>query len=146
MKNPKYNYIEEEGGFVYRFDSIGNKGTISKVVQYTKLKEGVYNLAFGDYNQQYEYGIDDKVKTNNGDSKKVLITVVATLYDFTKKYPDMYIFATGSNDARTRLYRMGISNNLKELKQDFEVYGVGDGVTESFVIGKDYKGFLVKRK
>jgi hypothetical protein len=68
--------------------------------------------------------IDDKITSNNGDAKKVLATVVLTLYAFTGKYPDLFVFATGSTDSRTRLYRMGILNYLEELKKDFLVYGL----------------------
>lgn len=144
MNTPKYKYIAEDD-FVFTFDSIGKKGKIKKIVQYSKLSDQMYNLGFGDYNEETSE-IDDSIKTNNGDSQKVLMTVVATLYEFTKKYPDFYIFATGSNDVRTRLYRMGISNNIEELKKDFEVYGLKNENWETFIIGKDYQGFLVKRK
>lgn len=44
-------------------------------------------------------------------------------------------------------YRMGITNNLEEIKTDFYVYGLKDDNTfESFVPGEDYLGFLVTRK
>ena len=72
---------------------------------------------------------------------------MSTLYAFTGKYPNIYVFATGSNEARTRLYRIGISNNLGELEKDFKVYGLKiDETFEPFIIGNDYVGFLVKRK
>ncbi len=77
----------------------------------------------------------------------VLSTVVSTLYAFTGKYPEANVFATGSSEARTRLYRMGITNNLEELKNDFYVYGLRtDEVFEEFIVGEDYIGFLVTRK
>jgi hypothetical protein len=45
-------------------------------------------LAFGD--KDIEAGdIDDKVISNNGDSEKVLATVVATVYAFIDKYPNV---------------------------------------------------------
>jgi hypothetical protein len=37
------------------------------------------------------------------------------MYAFTGKNPEAYIYATGSTELRTRMYRIGISNNLKEL-------------------------------
>ena len=53
----------------------------------------------------------------------------------------------GSTEVRTRLYRMGITNNLEELKEDFYVYGMKyDETFEDFIIGEDYIGFLVTRK
>ena len=108
--------------------------------------KGYYNLAFGDLDVKTRE-INDGVITNNGDATKVLATVVSTVYAFTGKYPEAYIFATGSSDARTRLYRMGITNNLEELKNDFYVYGLKvDETFESFIVGEDYLGFLITRK
>jgi len=105
----------------------------------------LYNLAFGD--KDHSTGeIDDKVISNNGDSEKVLATVVATVYAFTDKYPESWIYATGSTKARTRLYRMGISKYLNEVTSDFEILGQLGDDWEDFEGGKDYEGFLVRRK
>ncbi len=147
MKYPRYQYSAEQELHFFEFDSVGIKGTVKKIVQYTEMSiEGYYNLGFGDYNEKTEE-IDDKIVTNNGDGLKVLATVVSTVYAFTGKYPDAKIFVTGSTEARTRLYRMGIANNLEELKQDFLVYGLRiDDIFEEFVVGEDYLGFLVTRK
>ena len=66
---------------------------------------------------------DDFVITNNQDTIKVLATVAASVYAFSDVYPNARIYATGSTPARTRLYRMGISNNLEELQEQFDVFG-----------------------
>jgi hypothetical protein len=147
MKKPRYEYTTEQSLFNFEFESVGPKGKIKKIIQYTEMSlEGYYNLGFGDYSEETQE-IDDEVVTNNGDGLKVLATVVSTLYAFTGKYPDAKVFATGSTEARTRLYRMGISNNLEEIKQDFYVYGLKSNQTfEEFVVGEDYLGFLVTRK
>ena len=130
----------------FEFTSEGTKGLIPKLVKYqeTNLKD-LYNLAFGDKNTETGE-IDDKVISNNGDSEKVLVTVVATLYAFTDKYPNVWIYATGSTKARTRLYRMGITKFLGEVKKDFEIYGELENDWDKFKIGIEYEGFLVKRK
>ena len=147
MNYPRYEYSTEDDLLFFEFESYGRKGLIKKIVQYTKMSiEGYYNLGFGDYNEESNE-IDDKVVTNNGDGLKVLATVVSTLYAFTGKYPHANVFATGSNEVRTRLYRMGITNNLEELKKDFFVYGLRkDEIFETFIVGEDYVGFLVSRK
>lgn len=112
--------------------------------QPTNLK-GLYNLAFGD--KAPETGeIDDKVISNNGDSEKVLATVVATVYAFTDKYPDAWVYATGSTKAQTRLYRMGISKFLDEVSSDFEILGELNDDWETFKTDVEYEGFLVRRK
>jgi hypothetical protein len=105
----------------FEFISEGPKGLIHKLVRYqpTNLKE-VYNLAFGD--KDHTTGnIDDSVISNNKDSEKVLATVVATIYAFTDKYPDAWIYATGSTKSRTRLYIMGITKLFSEVNDDFEL-------------------------
>ena len=57
---------------------------------------------------------------------KVLATVASTVYAFIEKYPNSYILLIGSTNVRTRLYRMGITNNLAEITEDFVVYGFTD--------------------
>ncbi len=148
MNIPKYLYKSEEEFKVYSFYSEGIKGLIKKMIVFSFTGESnIYNLGFGDYNSETKT-IDDEVITNNGDSLKVLATVASTVYAFTEKYPDALVFATGSNNFRTRLYRMGITNNLEEIKVDFEVFGlrVDNNVWEEFVSGEDYEAFIVKRK
>jgi hypothetical protein len=108
---------------------------------YKALQAGLVFIAFvtGD--------IDDTVITNNGDSEKVLATVAATLYTFTDKFPEAMVFASGSTSARTRLYRIGISNNLDVINADFEIFGLTkDNNWVKFEKKKDFDAFLVKRK
>ncbi len=131
---------------VFEFISEGKKGKIPKLVKFTETNiPEVYNLAFGD-KDIVSGQIDDKVVSNNGDSEKVLATVVATVYAFTDKYHNCWIFAMGSTKVRTRLYRMGITKYVTEVKKDFEVLGLLEGNWHPFKIGVDYEAFLVKRK
>lgn len=146
MKLPKYPLASSDKMMTFEFVSEGKNGLIHKIVKYqpTNLK-GLYNLAFGD--KDLKTGeIDDKVISNNGDSEKVLATVVSTVYAFTDKYPDVWIYATGSTKARTRLYRMGISKFLDEVTEDFEILGEIDEDWETFKSDFEYDGFLVRRK
>ena len=147
MKFPKYNYRSEEEMFFYEFSSEGPRGSVKKIVQYSKTStENVFNLGFGDYNEELK-SIDDLSVTNNGDSLKVLATVASTVYAFTNKYPNAWILATGSTAVRTRLYRMGITNNLAEISEDFEIFGYdAKGNWVKFVTGEDYEAFLLTRK
>jgi len=145
MKLPKYPLASSDKLMTFEFVSEGQKGLIHKLVRYqpTNLKD-IYNLAFGD--KDHTTGdIDDSVISNNGDSEKVLATVVATAYAFTDKYPDKWIYATGSTKSRTRLYRMGIAKFLSDVKEDFEVLGEHNGEWETFKKGVEYEGFLVRR-
>ncbi len=65
--------------------------------------------------------IDDLIITNNGDSEKVLITVVAAVYTFTETNKQSLIYLKGSTHSRTRLYQMGITKYWTEISKDFEV-------------------------
>jgi len=146
MKLPKYPLASSDSLMTFEFVSEGQKGLIHKLVRYqlTNLKD-IYNLAFGD--KDHTTGnIDDTVISNNGDSEKVLATVVATVYAFTDKYPNVWIYATGSTKSRTRLYRMGITKFLSEVNEDFEVLGELNNDWEAFKKDVEYEGFLVRRK
>jgi Family of unknown function (DUF6934) len=132
MRLPRYPLASDETMTTFRFISEGPKGKIPK-------------LAFGDENEE-NGEIDDLIVSNNEDSEQVLATVVATVYAFTDKNPEAWIYATGSTPIRTRLYRMGITKYIQEVKEDFEVFGETESKWESFKKGKDYFGFLVTRK
>ncbi len=146
MKLPKYPLKAEKSLMVFEFTSQGPKGQIKKLVKYseTNLKD-LYNLAFGDQDEKTGE-INDNTISNNSDSDMVLATVVATVYAFTDKYPDAWVFATGSTKARTRLYRIGITKYLLEIKRDFQVFGLKDEEWEPFEKDVVYEAFLVKRK
>lgn len=139
--------IKAEGNFtVFEFVSERPKGVIRKLIQFQETNENnLYNLAFGD--KIIESGqFDDLIVSNNGDSEKVLATVASAMYAFFDNYPHAFVYATGSTNARTRLYRMGITKFYNEIIEDFYLYGqVGDDFYE-FEIRKQYKGFLAERK
>jgi hypothetical protein len=146
MKIDKYALRSEESYTIFEFISMGSKGDVQKLVHFQKTNEpGLYNLAFGDRN--HETGeLDDLIKTNNGDSEKVLATVVAALYAFFSKYPEAQVYATGSTLSRTRLYRRGITKYYEEMVIDFQLFGQIGNEFHIFEVGKDYSGFLVHRK
>lgn len=146
MKMERYLLKAEANLTVFEFISEGPNGLIQKIVQFQKTdRHNLYNLAFGDKN--IETGeIDDLVVSNNGDSEKVLATVAAALFVFFDKYPNAFVYATGSTNARTRLYRIGITRFYDEIIQRVDLYGqIGEDFYE-FEIGKDYIGFLAQLK
>ena len=146
MRLDRYELKSGEKLEVFEFISVGNKGRIIKLVQYTPTNyKDLYNLGFGDKNAETGE-IDDNVISNNGDSEKVLATVVSTLFAFTDKHKDAMIYATGSSKSRTRLYRMGIAKYLDEAENDFEIFGETEEGWEDFKKNIDYEAFLVIRK
>jgi hypothetical protein len=147
MKYPKYQYRSETSMSHYEFISGGPKGLIKKIVEFSETgTENVYNLGFADYDEKTKTTSDSAV-TNNGDSLKVLATVASTVYAFTQKYPKAWILAAGTTNVRTRLYRMGITNNLVEISEDFSVFGLNsNGEWDEFLVGEDYEAFLLTKK
>lgn len=79
-------------------------------------------------------------------SEKVLATVVAAVYAFCDRFLNAWIYATGSTEARTRLYRMGINKYFDIVQEDFEVFGLTRNEWERFKKGADYRAFVVQRK
>jgi hypothetical protein len=146
MKQPKYPLKAEHDLTIFQFVSEGPKGGIPKLIEFTETNlNGFFNLAFGDKDETTGK-LNDKAVTNNNDTEKVLATVVAAVYAFTDKYPDAWVYATGSTAARTRLYRMGITKYLQEVESDFHIFGELDNEWHQFDKNIDFDGFVVKRK
>ncbi|MES2558241.1 MAG: hypothetical protein V4590_00765 [Bacteroidota bacterium] len=146
MKHPIYLYRSENSFHLFEFKSEGPNGCVSKIVEYSETAtKNVYNLGFGDYNESTKE-VDDFSITNNGDSLKVLATVASTVSAFLEHHPQALIFATGSTKSRTRLYRIGISNNFPAISKDFLILGLNKaGNWEHFVVGADYEAFLLSK-
>jgi hypothetical protein len=145
MDLPKYQLSSTDDLTSFEFISIGINGSITKTIQFssTKLK-GLYNLAFGDKDETTGT-FSDVVISNNGDSEKVLATVIYAVFLFLEIYPNAIIYATGSNKARTRLYRIGIAKYLNEVEDKLEIVGETENGWEKFSRNVDYKAFLVRK-
>ena len=129
---------------VYSFVSVGNNGKFIKKVIFSETdQDGLYNLSLGDYNTKTKE-IDYYSISGNGDRDKILATVVACLFSFFKYNPKAWVYTYGSTPARTRLYRMGISNYLDETADDFEIFGELDYGWERFKINTNYRSFIIK--
>jgi len=94
MKLDRYELKAGRNLTTFEFLSEGPKGQITKLVQFQQMNlPNLYNLAFDDLNS-LTGKLDDKVITDNGDSEKVLATVVAAVYAFTGQYSDAWIYAS----------------------------------------------------
>lgn len=146
MKLDKYQLRAEDNLTIFEFTSIGPKGRINKIIEYQETNlNGFFNLAFGD-KDEISGRINDEVVTNNNDTEKVLATVVSSLFAFTDKYPDAWVYATGNTKSRTRLYRMGINKYYEEVEKTFHVFGQLDEEWAKFDSEIEFYGYLVKRK
>lgn len=146
MQLDKYEMKASKSLMRFEFDSIGPKGKIKKRIQFKRFSTArhVYNIGFGDIIDGSD--IDDLAVSANNDSKKILATVASAVTEFLQKHPDNYIYASGSTAARSRLYKIGISNNLEEIQGKFEVYGYYNDQWELFEKNKPYQEFLIKLK
>ncbi len=95
MLNDRYSIKRSSDYRSYQFISNGPNGEIIKNVIYKEVDDGIFSLGFGD-KDKITGTISDLSVSNNGDSKKVLLTVAETLYLFTENYPDVTVVATGS--------------------------------------------------
>lgn len=145
MYLPKYTALASSTHETYEFLSSGPKGTIKKVVQYSPLEPGLYNLGFGDWDE-VKQEVKDNTRSNNADRDKVLATVAGTVVDFMKHHPDATLFARGETRAKTRLYQMAINSNWHEISELFVIEGNVNGNWEPFEIGKNYQAFILKAK
>ncbi len=87
MQYEKYGNLITSSDFLeYQFTSVGPKGNIVKLIQFTYTEQAnIYNLAFG--NKLENGSIDDTARDDNKDRNKILATVAATVYEFLNKFP-----------------------------------------------------------
>lgn len=148
MKYKKYEpLLISDDALEFKFISEGPGGKILKIVQFIPTADAsIYNLAFGDL--MPDGTVNDLVK--NKDRDQILATIASIVYEFTSRNPDKFIFFVGSTPQRTRLYRMALTINFTSLETDFEIYGINliedVYIAEYFLKGKEYYGFLIKRR
>jgi hypothetical protein len=131
----------------FDFISEGCNGKIPKRVEFMPTPfPNVYNLSFGDIKHNGE--LDDQAISNNGDRNKILATILYVVDTYTRRFPEHWVFFSGSTENRTRLYRIAISLHLEELSEMFEILVDlnGDWRFVRFQKELNIKAFLVKRK
>ena len=146
MQLPRYELQTGQNLTTFEFVSEGGKGRITKVIQFEPMEvEGVHNLAFGD-RHPITGELDDKAVTDNGDTEKVLATVVAAVDAFAAHHPAAWLYATGSTPARTRLYQMGIHKYFNLMAADFDLLGERNSEWEPYEYGTTYQAVAARRK
>ncbi|HEY4337984.1 MAG TPA: hypothetical protein VGM89_18870, partial [Puia sp.] len=125
MELERYDIEESSDELTYRFYSDGPKGRIRKAVSFQParhLGRNAYNLLFGDYVESTGW-IDDRVVSNNGDPRIILLVVAGIVDKFVNLYPQAIIFIKGSSASRTRLYQMGITSAWSEIREKYDIWG-----------------------
>ena len=146
MTHPRYEIRSSDDSLHYVFVSEGPKGRILKLVDYAYLDEiGVWNLGFGDYNANTGR-VDDQVVSDNGDGRKVLATVVATLMFFFEQHPKETVLFTGSTTTRTQVYGRIIAMYYQEFSAEFVVTGLDDSFNEyPFDSSSEFAAYQIKK-
>ncbi|MCT4579821.1 MAG: hypothetical protein N4A35_00260 [Flavobacteriales bacterium] len=159
----------------YLFESKGERSII-KAIEYTPITEidgkTVYNLGFGDYNEE-NGNIFDDINSNNGDMRKVFSTVLNTVSKFFKENENAAIWVQGSDSAddfkqlcevnctkncgdvcknfnrRIKTYRYYVDRNFFELSKEYIFFGYINGDPPTLVEytpKNEYTGILIFKK
>jgi hypothetical protein len=144
MIEQPYPYYELGRPMHYFFESIGEERSVYKIVALTLMKNGNWNLGFGDLNKNGL--IDDSVVTNNHDVRKVIGTVAKIAIDFLKKYPDRTIEIEPVDDKRKTLYNLVFHRYFEDIDSLFTITGTIEGKKEPYLPSKTYNKFTIKLK
>ncbi|TAF72963.1 MAG: hypothetical protein EAZ53_14335 [Bacteroidetes bacterium] len=145
MKAESYKLSSDDSKLVFSFFSIGKRGIIPKVVVYEPIDDMVFNLAFGDFNIETKT-LDDLIVSNNGDTRKVLSTVINTLYYFFENHPNALVLLKGSTELRTKLYQRIIKTYKSDFDNKFVITGMLSEVDKFKTIdfNENYVQFCIK--
>lgn len=142
-----YQYQRARTYKSYKFFSEGPRGRILKKVDFQLFyldSVPSYNLVPRDWNTATN-GFDANLVTNNGDTTKIINTVLAIAMDFTAIFENALIYIEGGNIARTRLYQMAVTKMWAEIDEIFYVCGRKSGHWQPFRKNDSYDAFLVSR-
>lgn len=148
MNLDQYPIASDHSHLTFEFESIGPKGIIRKIVQFQPVRstgKNLYILSFGDLNK-VTGEMDDTVVSNNGDTKKILLTVARSALKFSAKFPQAHILIAGSTISRTRLYQMAFKQHFDEIDKLFDIQGYIEFDWKKFESGINYEAFLLVKK
>ncbi len=130
----------------YEFVSVGSKGQIRKLIEYTYLSGvGFWNLGFGDLDETTGQ-VSDSVVSDNGDGRKVLASVIQSLLSFLNTHPAEAIIFTGSDERRTRVYHRIAIQYQREFLSLLTINGLTeDGFEEAIETDKSYLAFVIRK-
>jgi hypothetical protein len=143
MIEQPYPYFEIQAPTHYSFESIGDKGHVTKIVTLTLMTNGNWNLGFGDL---IKGKISDSVITNNNDVRKVIGTVAKIAIEFLMQFPHCTIEVRPVDERRSKLYNLVFQRYFDEITTYFNVWGITEQEKESYQPTKTYHKFTIKLK
>jgi hypothetical protein len=148
MNLDRYEYTVDRLLLDYEFFSEGLNGRIRKLISFTPRNTGgkiFFNLSLGDVTDDNKL-VDYLSISDNKDTEKILATIAAAVIEFSSYFPDMWVYAIGSTESRTRLYQMGITRYWNDIDPLMRVYGYRNSKWELFEKGFNYEAFFVAKK
>jgi hypothetical protein len=143
MIEETYPYFPIKDKLFYGFFSEGVKGVFLKVIIFSLEKDGKWNLAFGDWENN---DIDDKVMTNNQDVVRVIGTVAKVTYDFFVNYPNAVVVIKPVDEKRKKLYNIVFQRHYETIKNDFKIIGFIGKQKQIYSPKKRYDNFEISLK
>ena len=144
MITQPYPYTELIPQTHYYFESIGEKGKTVKIVAFFPLEDKVWNLGFGDL--QDDGSVNDLVTTNNQDARKVLQTVAKIAIDFLAQNPTEVLQIEPIDNKRKQLYNNIFQRYFQDITIIFNVLGILNGEEEVYTPLKSYSIFKISLK
>ena len=127
----------------YFFLSVGEKGSVYKIVALTLKDNGNWNLGFGDL---IDNKINDSIMTNNQDVRKVIGTVAKVAIDFLKQNPDKIVEIEPVGEKRNTLYNTVFRRYFTEIDTLYVIMGLINDKKEPYLPTKIYDKFTIKLK
>jgi hypothetical protein len=128
---------------LFTFKSISEEKTIVKVVQFSHVKDNLYNLGLADYEKGK---LQFTELSNNQDMIRVLGTVAAIVRRFTEIYPEREILIRGEN-RRMQLYNLVFQRRYMEIEKEFQIWGyTDDDEWQPYDPQKVFESLKIRRK
>lgn len=142
MIQDAYALRKLENRLEFAFVSEGRRGQVLKLIRFDEVREGFWNLAFGDAVQGE---LRDSVVSNNNDVAKVLNTVALAVYEFFYTHPAAKLVLMPVDERRRRLYNAVFRRRQQEIETTFRVLGgIGDRV-EAYNPANLYDVFILAK-
>ncbi|MBK8563305.1 MAG: hypothetical protein IPN76_08145 [Saprospiraceae bacterium] len=141
-KREGYEFYFNEDRTEFRFESVGPKGTIIKMVRFKAVEENLFSLAFGDKDSD---DFDDEIISDNGDMRKVVQTLVNVVHFFTVTNPAIRIVIWPVDRKRKLLYNRIFQQFESEILEYYSIegYTFNPRSKEFFDTRKIYDAFVL---
>ena len=147
MDEPIYPYKKSLDILTFDFESIEPNGLSKKKIVYSSLEDvsELYNLSLFEVFENDT--LDIYFESKNQDLTRIMATIVSTIFEFFKRYPDKKVIFTGSTPERTRLYRIVIGKLFEQTKSQFIIEGITEsGEFEDFDPNQIYFAYVVSQR